>query len=81
MSVNGNWPDRDTYIITPVDQMSKALLNPRFLSTVGYKTSGARYAGVPTIDFRKDFFPMILAYPKSQSFTFFSKKFRQNIFN
>ena len=49
--------------------ISRARLKPRFFNTLGYSTSGAKYAGVPTIDFRKDFFPIILAYPKSHSFT------------
>lgn len=33
-----------------------------------------RYAGVPTTDRRNDFSPMILANPKSQSFTWKKKK-------
>ena len=33
-------------------------------------SSGARYAGVPTMDFRKDFLPIILAQPKSHNFTY-----------
>ena len=49
--------------MTPTDHISIDLLYPLLR-----RTSGARYAGVPTTERRKDFSPMIRAKPKSQSF-------------
>ena len=49
--------------MTPTDHISKDRLYFLLL-----RTSGAKYAGVPTTDRLKDSLPIILANPKSHNF-------------